>query len=174
MKLGDFFGPYSKKEVFALEKIIIIITALSIDDENWSQSRISIWFVITTDLWRPSTDLQNSQQLCVLQLVLFIGGALLRSRLGKSPGCLKLEWVSFFGERAIPRSLGLSHGAQIKGTLDVRIFLGHFALAVPRVLLRYTRRFWFLIWGLCLVKLCINGDRQLSVLTYLRSAFVLF
>ena len=34
MKLGDFFGPYSKKEVFALEKKIIIITALSIDDEN--------------------------------------------------------------------------------------------------------------------------------------------
>ena len=37
MKLRDFFGPHSKKEVFALKKIIIIIiiiTALSIDDEN--------------------------------------------------------------------------------------------------------------------------------------------
>lgn len=36
MKLGEFFGPHSKQEVFALKKIIIIITAsaLSIDDEN--------------------------------------------------------------------------------------------------------------------------------------------
>ena len=34
MKLRDFFGPHSKKEVFALKKIIIIITVLSIDYEN--------------------------------------------------------------------------------------------------------------------------------------------